>query len=129
MRNISRLWRHAVMRPGKGSPMTPRHPQSRCRGLVEGQIVIAPDKFKGSLTARQAAQAMSRGVNRAHPRLTTVECPVADGGDGTLEAVAAAGFGLVPVSATGPTGRAVRSAYARRGNTAVIEMADICGLL
>jgi glycerate kinase len=96
---------------------------------MEGHIVIAPDKFKGSLTARQAAQAMSRGVNRAHPTLATVECPVADGGDGTLEAVAAAGFGVVPVTATGPTGRPLRSAYARRGNTAVIEMADICGLL
>jgi glycerate kinase len=96
---------------------------------MEGHIVIAPDKFKGSLTAREAAQAMAQGVNRAHPALTTVECPVADGGDGTLEAVAAAGFGVVPVTAIGPTGRPVRSAYARRGNTAVLEMADICGLL
>lgn len=96
---------------------------------MEGHIVIAPDKFKGSLTAREAAHAMAQGANRAHPTLTAVECPVADGGDGTLEAVAAAGFGVVPVTATGPTGQPVRSAYARRGNTAVIEMADICGLL
>ena len=96
---------------------------------MDGHIVIAPDKFKGSLTAREAAKAMAQGVNRAHPALTTVECPVADGGDGTLEAVAAAGFGVVPVTAIGPTGRPVRSAYARRGNTAVVEMADICGLL
>src|ERR1700737_4258265 len=96
---------------------------------MEGHLVIAPDKFKGSLTAREAAQAMAQGVNRAHPALTTVECPVADGGDGTLEAVVAAGFGVVPVTAIGPTGRPVRSAYARRGNTAVIEMADVCGLL
>ena len=93
-----------------------------------GHIVIAPDKFKGSLTAQQAARAMSRGVKRANPSLTTVECPVADGGDGTLDAVAAAGFGMVAVTAPGPTGRPVQCSYARRGDTAVIEMADICGL-
>jgi glycerate kinase len=95
---------------------------------MAGHIVIAPDKFKGSLTAPQAARAMARGVRRADPSLTTVECPVADGGEGTLDAVAAAGFEVVAVTAPGPTGRPVRSAYARRGNTAVVEMADICGL-
>jgi glycerate kinase len=95
---------------------------------MAGQILLAPDKFKGSLTARQAARAMAQGVKRADPSLTTVECPVADGGDGTLDAVAAAGFTIVPVTAPGPTGRPVQSAYARRGETAVVEMADVCGL-
>jgi glycerate 2-kinase len=100
----------------------------RLGDLPGGHIVIAPDKFKGSVTARQAARAMARGVKRADPSLTTVECPVADGGDGTLDAVGAAGFDIVPVTAPGPTGRPVHSAYARRRRTAVIEMADICGL-
>jgi glycerate kinase len=91
-------------------------------------VVIAPDKFKGSLSASQAARAMSRGVKRADPSLRTVECPIADGGDGTLETVLAAGFARIPVYATGPTGQVVLTAYARRGDTAVVEMAEICGL-
>jgi glycerate kinase len=93
-----------------------------------GHVVIAPDKFKGSLTAAQAATAMARGVRQADPTITTIECPVADGGDGTLDAVAAAGCDIVAVTAPGPTGRPVRTGYARRGTTAVIEMADVCGL-
>jgi glycerate kinase len=91
-------------------------------------VVIAPDKFKGSLTARQAARAMSLGVKRADPTLTTVECPVADGGDGTLETVVGAGFTRIPVYAAGPTGQVSLTAYARSGETAVVEMAEICGL-
>ena len=91
-------------------------------------VVIAPDKFKGSLTASQAARAMSRGVERADPSLATVECPIADGGDGTLETVIAAGFARIPVYATGPTGQVALTAYARRGEVAVVEMAEICGL-
>jgi glycerate 2-kinase len=92
------------------------------------RVVIAPDKFKGSLTARQAARAMALGVKRADPELTTVECPVADGGDGTLDTAVAAGFERVPVYAEGPTGQVVLTAYARSGKTAVVEMAEICGL-
>ena len=92
------------------------------------RVVIAPDKFKGSLTAGQAARAMALGVKRADPELTTVECPVADGGDGTLDTAVAAGFERVPVYAEGPTGQVVLTAYARSGKTAVVEMAEICGL-
>ena len=92
------------------------------------RVVVAPDKFKGSLTAAQAAEAMSVGVRRGDPTLTTVQCPVADGGEGTLETVLAAGFTRVPVYATGPTGQVVATAYARSGGTAVVEMAEICGL-
>jgi glycerate kinase len=94
----------------------------------DGHVVIAPDKFKGSLTAGQAAAAMALGVARAEPGLRTVQCPVADGGDGTLETVLAAGFERVPVYAMGPTGKLLLTAYARKGRTAVVEMAEICGL-
>lgn len=93
-----------------------------------GHVVIAPDKFKGSLTAQQAADAISLGLKRGDPTLTTVHCPVADGGDGTLGTVLAAGFQRIPVYAQGPTGQVVHTAYGRSGNTAVIEMAEICGL-
>jgi glycerate kinase len=95
---------------------------------MRGNIVLAPDKFKGSLTAEQAARAMAQGVSRADAALTTVVCPVADGGEGTLDAVLAAGFEPVDADACGPTGAAVRTGYARSGTRAVIEMADICGL-
>jgi glycerate 2-kinase len=93
-----------------------------------GHIVLAPDKFKGSLSAHEAAQAMAQGVWRADPTVTTIACPIADGGEGTLDAVLAAGFEKVEVYGIGPTGAAVCTAYARRGKRAVIEMADICGL-
>lgn len=95
---------------------------------MKGNIVLAPDKFKGSLTAEQAARAMARGVCRADPMITPILCPVADGGEGTLDAVVAAGFEAVHADARGPTGAPVHTAYARKGARAVIEMADICGL-
>ena len=97
------------------------------QGTMGRRVVIAPDKFKGSLTAGQAARAMALGVKRANPELTTVECPVADGGDGTLDTAVAAGFERVPVYAAGPTGQVVLTAYARSGKTAVVEMAEVCG--
>src|SRR6476659_10081322 len=93
-----------------------------------GHVVIAPDKFKGSLTAAEAAEAISVGLKRGDSTLRTVHCPVADGGDGTLGTVLAAGFERVPVYAKGPTGQVVQTAYARSGKTAVVEMAEICGL-
>jgi glycerate kinase len=97
-------------------------------GVMARHVVIAPDKFKGSLTAAEAAHAMSVGLKRGDPTLTTVQCPVADGGDGTLGTVLAAGFERIPVYAKGPTGQVVHTAYARSGKTAVVEMAEICGL-
>jgi len=92
------------------------------------RILIAPDKFKGSLTAAEVAAAIRRGMLSRDPSLAVRTLPVADGGDGTLEAVLAAGFERVPVTATGPTGTPVPTAYARSGRTAVIEMADVSGL-
>lgn len=91
-------------------------------------VVVSPDKFKGSLTAREVAEAVRRGLLRARPGLDVRLAPVADGGDGTLLALESAGFELVPVEVRGPTGAPVRSGYARRGPTAVVEMADACGL-
>ncbi|WP_231635123.1 glycerate kinase [Luteipulveratus halotolerans] len=91
-------------------------------------VLLAPDKFKGTLTAAQVADALAVGVRRAAPSATTVTVPVADGGDGTLAAVVAAGFERVPVTVSGPTGAPVESAYARRGDDAVVELADASGL-
>lgn len=91
-------------------------------------VLVAPDKFKGSLAADEAARALARGIRRVRPR-TEVRCaPVADGGEGTLVAAEAAGFEPVIVQATGPTGLPVATRYARKGDTAVVEMADVSGL-
>src|ERR1700704_5370644 len=112
---------YSVLRNRRGSRMSLPSTTGR-------RVVIAPDKFKGSLTPGEAARAMALGVKRADRELTTVECPVADGGDGTLDTAVAAGFERVPVYATGPTGQVVLTAYARSGETAVVEMAEVCGL-
>lgn len=91
-------------------------------------VLLAPDKFKGSLSAPEVATHVTTGLRRARPGLDVREVPVADGGDGTLDAALAAGFTRVPVRASGPTGEPVDTAYARRGGTAVVELADVSGL-
>ncbi len=79
------------------------------------RVLIAPDKFKGSLSAAEVAAAVARGIRRTLPRADVDTLPVADGGDGTVAAALAAGFARVDVTATGPTGELVRTGYARRG--------------
>jgi glycerate kinase len=91
-------------------------------------VLIASDKFKGSLTAAEVGAAVGRGLRTSRPGLDVVTVPVADGGDGTLAAAIAAGYESVPVSASGPTGLPVATSYARFGDRAVVEMADISGL-
>ncbi|WP_116451309.1 glycerate kinase [Blastococcus litoris] len=92
------------------------------------RVLVAPDKFKGSLSASEVAEAVTRGLTAEIPHLDVTSLPVADGGDGTLAAAVAAGFRRVPVTATGPTGEPVGTAYGRRGTDAVVEMADVSGL-
>jgi glycerate kinase len=92
-------------------------------------VLVAPDKFKGSLRAVEVAAHVTAGLRSVLPDLEVHQLPVADGGDGTVDAVVAAGFTRVPVRASGPTGVPVRASYARRGELAVIEMATVCGLL
>jgi len=92
------------------------------------RIVVAPDKFAGTLTAEQAARAIEAGLLRARPDAEVVRVPVGDGGAGTLAAVLAAGFERVPLSATGPTGEPVAAAIAVRGDEAFVEMAEASGL-
>ena len=92
-------------------------------------VLVAPDKFKGSLTAAEVASHIAAGLRRVAGGGLTIACvPVADGGDGTLDAAIAAGFERVPVRASGPTGEPVDAAYGRRGELAVVELASVCGL-
>jgi glycerate kinase len=90
-------------------------------------VLVASDKFKGSLTAAQVAAAVTAGIRRVSD-VDVVTVPIADGGDGTVDAAVSAGFARVPVTASGPTGASVETSYARRGGTAVVEMADVSGL-
>jgi glycerate kinase len=92
------------------------------------RIVIAPDKFKGSLPATEVAAAVAAGLHAEAPRSELVIMPVADGGDGTVDAAVAAGFERVPVTAAGPLGDPVQASYARRAEVAVVELASVCGL-
>ena len=93
------------------------------------RVLLAPDKFKGSLPASGVAAAVGRGLVSQRRDVEPVVLPVADGGDGTLDAAISAGFERVPVTVAGPTGEPVATAYARRGPVAVVEMADACGLV
>lgn len=92
------------------------------------RVVVAPDKFEGSLSAGQAAEAIEAGLRRARPDAEVIRLPLGDGGAGTLEALVAAGFQRVPVAATGPTGEPVAAAVAVHGPRAFVEMAEASGL-
>lgn len=91
-------------------------------------VVLAPDKFKGSLTAAEVASALATGIALARPEVPVVRVPVADGGDGTVDAFVSAGWTRVSLPAPGPTGEAVEACYAVRGDTAVVELAAVVGL-
>ncbi|MEU5086484.1 glycerate kinase [Streptomyces sp. NPDC021356] len=91
-------------------------------------MLIAADKFKGSLTAVQVAERVTAGLRRVVPDVEVEALPVADGGDGTVDAAVAAGFERREVRVAGPLGEPVTAAFALRGDTAVVEMAEASGL-
>lgn len=91
-------------------------------------VLLAPDKFKGCLTAVEVADALATGLLRARPDLDVVRLPIADGGDGTVAAALSAGWSLVEVPAEGPTGVPRTAGYARSGDRAVVELAAVVGL-
>ncbi|MDW8804586.1 glycerate kinase [Streptomyces scabiei] len=97
-------------------------------GAAVPRVLIAADKFKGTLTAVQVAERVTAGLRRVLPGLAVEALPVADGGDGTVAAAVAAGFEQREVRVTGPLGEPVTAAYALRGDTAVVEMAEASGL-
>ena len=96
------------------------------------RIIIAPDAFKGTLTALQAAACMERGLRRVFPRLCVEKAPMADGGGGTVQAIIdATGGRRVACRARDPLGRPIRASFGISGDgrTAVIEMAAASGLV
>ncbi|MFD6903879.1 glycerate kinase [Streptomyces sp. NPDC060077] len=92
------------------------------------RVLVAADKFKGSLTAVEVAERVTAGLRRVVPDLVVEALPVADGGDGTVAAAVAAGFERREVRVTGPLGDPVTAAFALRDGTAVVEMAEASGL-
>ncbi|MEU1400855.1 glycerate kinase [Streptomyces sp. NPDC005728] len=92
------------------------------------RVLIAADKFKGSLTAVQVAERVTAGLRRVVPGVEVEALPVADGGDGTVDAAVAAGFERREIRVAGPLGQEVTAAFALRGDTAVVEMAEASGL-
>ncbi|WP_159325874.1 glycerate kinase [Streptomyces tendae] len=92
------------------------------------RVLVAADKFKGSLTAVEVAERVTAGLRRVVPDVLVEALPVADGGDGTVAAAVAAGFERREVRVAGPLGDEVTAAYALREDTAVVEMAEASGL-
>lgn len=95
------------------------------------KIVIAPDSFKGSLSALEVAQAIERGVKRVKKEANAILVPVADGGEGTMDSLVASTNGRkVQVTVTGPISKPVQAEYGILGDgaTCVIEMASASGL-
>ncbi|MFI0037360.1 glycerate kinase [Streptomyces mutabilis] len=92
------------------------------------RVLVAADKFKGSLTAVEVAERVTAGLRRVVPDLEVEALPVADGGDGTVAAAVAAGFERREVRVAGPLGDEVTAAFALRDGTAVVEMAEASGL-
>lgn len=95
------------------------------------KVIVAPDKFKGSLTAHAAAQAIAEGVRLAFPDAEIVICPMADGGEGTLALLLGQTHGAKQeVWVLDPLGREVSAAigFSEAGQWAFIEMAQASGL-
>ncbi len=95
------------------------------------RILIAPDKLKGSLSALEAAHAIRRGIVRALPGAEIVELPVADGGEGTMEAIhLARGGEWIAMAAHDPLGRPIPARYLWLGRefVSIIEMSEASGL-
>ncbi|MCZ1002663.1 glycerate kinase [Streptomyces mirabilis] len=92
------------------------------------RVLIAADKFKGSLTAVQVAERVMAGLRRVVPGVEVEALPVADGGDGTVDAAVAAGFERREVRVAGPLVTSSPPPSALRGDTAVVEMAEASGL-
>jgi len=95
------------------------------------KIVIAPDSFKGNLSALEVAKLIEKGIRRVYPKVRIVKVPMADGGEGTVRSLVDATKGrIIRKEVTGPVGKKVKASYGILGDkeTAIIEMASASGL-
>jgi glycerate kinase len=94
-------------------------------------ILLAPDSFKESMTAREACEAMERGIKKANSSITCIKVPMGDGGEGTLQALIDATRGSIyNTKVVGPLGKEVEAVYGILGDgeTGIIEMASASGI-
>jgi glycerate kinase len=96
---------------------------------AELAVLIAPDSFKGSLSSVEVAHAIAVGWSRGRPLDSIALAPLADGGEGLLDAVAATGeWELLPAHAEDPLGRLIEGRFLKNGPRAVVELATASGL-
>lgn len=93
-----------------------------------GRVLIVPDKFKGTITARDVAKVISEAVMEFYPELELEAIPLADGGDGSLEIMLNNGYEAIHLECDDALGRRHMSKYAYRNGHAFIELAQICGI-
>lgn len=94
-------------------------------------IVLAPDSFKESMTAKEACEAMERGIHKVNPNINCIHVPMADGGEGTMQSLVDATGGTVYITKVkGPLGNEVSASYGITGDglTGVLEMASASGI-
>ncbi len=99
--------------------------------MHRSSVVVASDSFKGSLSSAGVGHALRLGLLDVVPGASVGVVPVADGGEGTVAGVVAAGWGAVPVAASGPTGEPSRATIATDGRwppRVLVELATVCGL-
>ena len=99
--------------------------------MSEKTFVLAPDSFKGSMTAKEVCEAMERGLRKAYPTANYIHVPMADGGEGTVQSlVDATGGQIHSKEVMGPLGQQVTASYGILGDgiTGVIEMASASGI-
>ena len=93
------------------------------------KIVIAPDSFKECLSSPEVAAAIAAAARERWPGAEVVELPLADGGEGTLDVLSAAlGAQIRETTVSDPLGRPVTARYGVAGQTAILEVAQACGL-
>jgi glycerate kinase len=92
------------------------------------RVLVAPDKFKGAATAAQVGAAIAAGLRDGDPTLEVEVLPIADGGDGTVDAAIAAGFAAHGVRVRGPVGDPHDATIALQARTAIVELANTCGV-
>ena len=95
------------------------------------RVVVAIDSFKGSMSSLEAGEAISKGIKKAHKDAEVEIRPLADGGEGTVEALSIGmGGRLINVDVTGPAGKSVNAVYGivDSSKTAIIEMSQAAGI-
>lgn len=125
-RNFARFcWRRG---PGEPAPRQNR-PKLLAPWLIMMKIVVAPDSYKECLTARAVARVLADALQERIPEVEVVQIPLADGGEGTLDVLAAAmGATLIPVTVHDPLGRSIAAYYGLSEGAAIIEVAQACGV-